>query len=123
MGHVVDEFANMSEVPNVPFAIRVIDLRSMIHVENVASVTEGWGFNITDERAGRSFRSMRHTAKPRWPRGMFRRSLKKHSRSIRCRGGEPQAPTGPPMTLASQPPTLLPLQICKVRDDGSLSLA
>ena len=34
MGHVVDEFANMSEVPNVPFAIRVIDLRSMIHVEN-----------------------------------------------------------------------------------------
>ena len=50
MGHVVDEFANMSEVPNVPFAIRVIDLRSMIHVENVASVTEGWGFNITDER-------------------------------------------------------------------------
>ena len=36
-------------MPNAPFATRVIDLRSMIHVENVASVTEGWGFNITDE--------------------------------------------------------------------------
>jgi hypothetical protein len=57
----------------------------MWKIGTVASVTEGWGFNVTDGRAGRSLRShMRHTAKPWWPRGMLRRPLKKHSRSIQC---------------------------------------
>ena len=57
-------------------------IRSMIHVENVASVTEGWGFNITGER-GRPLVAFDEThGEAEVARGMFRRSLKKHSRSI-----------------------------------------
>ena len=63
----------------------------MWKIGTVASVTEGWGFNIADER-GRPLVAFAYETHGEavWPRGMLRRLSKKPSRSIQCRGDEAQ---------------------------------
>jgi len=63
----------------------------MWKVGALASVKEGWGFNITDER-DRPLVAFEYE----WPRGTLKRPSKTLSQSARW--NEPQAPTRPVVT-------------------------
>ena len=68
----------------------------MWKIGTVAGVQQKVGASTSPMGGGRPLVAFAYyMAKPWWPRGMLRRPLKKHSRSIQCRRDQPQAPPGP----------------------------